>query len=97
MERERHDLRVLVLGPRLEPGSSRLRGVALRDAAPYLVHDGSLSARRFAKHPGQQQVVGVDPIDRVQIERALGVGQLVLLLENLFNRRHLASFEVELP
>ena len=86
-----HDLRVFVLGQRLERCPARLRLIALRDSAPDFVHDPALAGRRFAKDTGQEQIFRIDTVDRGQIERSLGVGQLLLLLENLVNRRHIAA------
>ena len=82
---------VFVLGQRLERCPARLRLIAVRDSEPDFGHDRALAARRFAKDAGQEQVFRIDTVDRGQIERSLGVGQLLLLLENLVNRRHTAA------
>ena len=84
-------LRVFVRGQRLELCPARLRLIALRDSAPDFVHDPALAGRRFAKDAGQEQVFRIDTVNRGQIEHSLGVGQLLLLLENLVNRRHTAA------
>jgi hypothetical protein len=86
-----HDLRVFVCGRRLERHPSRLGAVASRDAAPDLIDQGVLAAGRFPEHACQQQVVRINAIDRLQIQRSLRVCQLVLLLEDLVNCCHFAA------